>query len=219
MNKAKAIEMSSRIKAMKGKGKLTPEEKAAKEERKAKKKEELKKRREEKKAILDATLEDGLPPGWDIFTDTASGQCYYVHEISGETSWHRPVAERIIEKPVVTDNPLQQEENEKLRQQMKMLVDQNRNLKKVNMTKDKMSMDRNIPIREAKKKKAVGMWKSGIAKAKLQARESSTSDKLKAAIEAAKAQQMRDEAQAAFPKPPAGPAPIPEQGGAGDNQV
>mmetsp|Transcript_8063 Transcript_8063/g.16286 ORF Transcript_8063/g.16286 Transcript_8063/m.16286 type:complete len:570 (-) Transcript_8063:73-1782(-) len=230
--KAKAIEMKSRIKAMKKKGvsrqSLSPEELAAKEAQKEAKRAEMKKRREEKEAILHSAFEDGLPPNWEVFTDPTYNQVYYVNVQTGETSWTRPKLEKIVEveKHVVTENPLQNEENQKLKEQMKMLVDQNRSLKKEAMQKDKTSLVKNIPIREAKKKKATGMWKSGIAKAKMQSGGSSTADKLKAAVDAAKADQQIRDAQAMVPKapgpPPSGPKPS-EIGAAAaeaeDNQV
>ena len=174
LNKAKAIEMKSKYKAaksgIKSKDKLSPEELAEKERRKEEKRAEIKKRREEKEAILHSAFEDGLPPNWEVFTDPTYNQVYYVNVATGETSWTRPKVEKVVEveKQVMTENPMQNAENEKLREQMKMLVDQNRNLKKENLHKSKTSLATQVPIREAKKKKAAGMWKSGIAKAKMQ---------------------------------------------------
>ncbi|GMH93695.1 hypothetical protein TL16_g12699 [Triparma laevis f. inornata] len=195
VDKQKLIELQRRSKEKKSivkKGGLTEEEKKA---RRAAKK--------EKNERIAAALDEGLPPGWRSFTDKASGGVYYVHLDSGETTWTRPVATKIITQEIIemVDNPMT-EENEALKEQMKKLVDANRNLKKDMMNSSKTSLNSTHPIDQAKKKKAAGMWKAAGAKAKLQARGSAPSDKLRAAVKLVGANKEIEEAQAQLPKPP-----------------
>ncbi|GMH99260.1 hypothetical protein TrST_g2792 [Triparma strigata] len=195
VDKQKLIELQRRSKEKKSttkKGGLTEEEKKA---RRAAKK--------EKNERIAAALDEGLPPGWRSFTDKATGGVYYCHLESGETTWTRPIATKIVEKEVIemVDNPMT-EENEKLKEQMKMLVDANRNMKKDMMNSSKTSLNSTHPIDQAKKKKAAGMWKAAGAKAKLQSRGSAPGDKLRAAVKLTSANKEIEEAQSHLPKPP-----------------
>ena len=221
LDKQKLIEMSRQLKGKKSverksiKSKLTEEEKRT---RRAAKKEKVRDGLGGRGGLalssisnyfpvlsqnerIAAALDEGLPPGWRSFTDKATGGVYYCHLETGETTWNRPVATKVVEKLDMVDNPMTLEENATLKAQMKQLVDANRELKKEKLTNSKTSLASQHPIDQAKKKKAAGMWKSARAKAKL-ASQGSAADKMKAMVDVAKAEKEVAAAQAALPKPP-----------------
>jgi len=176
---------------------------AEKDARKAKKKAE--------KARIRAALDDGLPEGWRSFTDKGTGGVYYCHMETGETTWTRPVKETVVEREVpMTGNPMRsdaEEQNALLKEQMKKLVENNRNLKK---DAAKSAATNNVTLNKidsAKRKKAIGTFKKAVAGVTLARDGSSTADKIKAMIAAAKAEKEVDSAQAQFPPPPKTPMP------------
>jgi len=113
-----------------------------------------------------------------------------------------------IVREVDTSNPLRVEElaatNEQMREQMKLLVDTNRQLKKEAHKAKTESADIH-PMDAAKKKKASNLWKGAAAKSLMPTH---AADAIRLTAAAALAEKQVKLAEAQFPKPPGGPPTV-----------